>query len=84
MRMLLLIALTLAACRNEAITYAHLVDPDAECMAGATHMRVNTATCRSHGEILMCRAPNEWQGTSDDPPPECHQIANAPATPEKQ
>lgn len=60
---LLLVALaaTLTACRNNAISYAHALDPHARCNAIVTvvslgHGDADTATCVSGREVWFCVA----------------------------
>lgn len=54
--------LALAACRNNAITYAHQLDPCAQCSAIVTSPfgdSSDTAVCRTLHEIWTCRT-DKW------------------------
>ena len=61
----------LAACRNDAITYLHLINPDAPCQAVETHYMSkvqDTALCVSNGKVWFCRAGD------DQNPPTCTDV----------
>lgn len=55
----LLLVLVLAGCRNDAITYAKMLDPEATCSADCTYggcTGVNTAYCSIRGTQWYCVA----------------------------
>lgn len=54
---LILAILFLAACHNNAITYAHELDPCARCEAINTSyagVDDDVAVCRTHDEVWLC------------------------------
>lgn len=70
----LVIALLLVGCRNDAITFAKLLEPTAKCNAVETHPiepQEDIAVCRVMSEIWVCRA---GKGT-----PTCEKIRDVPA-----
>jgi len=54
--LLVLFACILFACRNEAITYAKMLDPDADCSAIKTSWTTSedVAVCRVGSEVWKC------------------------------
>lgn len=57
--LLAVVALVFVACRNDAITYAHGVAPEAECQAIETYSvshGADTAVCRFDRAVWMCIA----------------------------
>ena len=59
---LLLLAVTLAACANDAITLAHSIDPSAECTEIHGDSSTDTATCRAHGHSWFCISTRGFSG----------------------
>lgn len=58
------ILVLLAACRNEAITYAHMIDPNARCSALSTTWVISgrsadTAVCVSGSNVWNCVVKDE-------------------------
>ena len=56
---LVLLILLVVACKNDAITYAHIIDPAAACSAiqtGDASSLSDTASCTSHGRVWFCFA----------------------------
>lgn len=69
---LLILGLLLGACRNDAITFAHLLDPGATCQALGTSWGPgeDTAACTAvNGEKWFCSGGNRGK------PPTCTNVA---------
>jgi len=64
--MLVLVSSSLCACRNDAITVAHQIDPTAECRAIGMSWGIDKAVCRSGTEVWSCTGN----------PPKCEKIAD--------
>lgn len=55
------ILVALAGCRNDAITFAHIIEPGADCTALKTNISksssdTDTAVCRVASDLLACEA----------------------------
>lgn len=71
-----LVGVALIGCRNDAITYAKAIAPDAECSAVETTSGfgggrgIDTAVCHFEHAVWLCTAYNT---------PECKKIRDQPA-----
>lgn len=70
LNLVLVLSLTSAGCRNDAITYAHGIAPEAECKSVGTPRSGDVAVCKFDGWVWLCEAGYETK---------CTQVRRIPA-----